>query len=94
MNKYKFIADPGHGWLEVPIKELIELGIVEKISPYSYIKGEFAYLEEDCDATEFAKAKGWSNKEVSDSMELVDLNHLSDIRYYQRYNPRIINAMK
>jgi hypothetical protein len=44
-----FYQDDGHGWLEVPRKECAELGILDKISGYSYQKGDFLYLEEDCD---------------------------------------------
>ena len=50
MKTYKFYSDPGHGWLAVKIKELVDLGIVDKISSYSYMRGQTAYLEEDCDA--------------------------------------------
>ena len=53
-------TDPGHGWLEVPFKELAELGIENKISSYSYVDmvpgGFTIYLEEDCDYTRFAEA--------------------------------------
>jgi hypothetical protein len=55
--KYNFYTDPGHGWLEVPLAELKRLGIVEKISSYSYRDGELAYLEEDCDYSVFLEAK-------------------------------------
>jgi hypothetical protein len=55
---YRFIEDPGHGWLEVPKAELVELGIAGQISPYSYHWGEMAYLEEDGDLAVFMKAKG------------------------------------
>lgn len=51
---YRFISDPGHGWLEVPLAELRALGIANAISPYSYVSGSMAYLEEDCDASLFA----------------------------------------
>jgi hypothetical protein len=44
-----FVTDPGHGWLEVPLADIAALGIEGQISPYSYINGRFAYLEEDCD---------------------------------------------
>ena len=54
---YRFFNDPGHGWLEVPLKELQELGLVGKISAYSYRQGSNAYLEEDCDMTAFLTAK-------------------------------------
>jgi hypothetical protein len=47
--KIKFYSDPGHGWGAVKRKTLIELGILEKITPFSYQKGQTVYLEEDCD---------------------------------------------
>lgn len=50
----KFYEDAGHGWLEVSISLCRELEL--KISGYSYCKGEFLYLEEDCDAPAFIKA--------------------------------------
>lgn len=53
---FDFISDPGHGWVKVPIKLLWDFGIAEKISTYSYQRGEYAYLEEDCDATTFHQA--------------------------------------
>ena len=61
MIKYTLISDPGHGWLRVPMLELISLGIADKISTCSYIdqSKQHVYLEEDCDLAIFAKAKGW-----------------------------------
>ena len=53
---YKLHTDPGHGWLAVRRKELVELGIADKITRYSYVKGETAYLEEDCDLATFFTA--------------------------------------
>ena len=53
---YIFHTDPGHGWLAVPYKDLVELNIQDKISDYSYSKGATAYLEEDCDAAVFINA--------------------------------------
>lgn len=56
---YVFYEDAGHGWLKVPTRELLKLGIVEQITPYSYLSkdGRFAFLEEDCDLTTFVDAK-------------------------------------
>ena len=54
--KFRFISDPGHGWLEVPMSLIDLLGIKDKISQYSYRKGNMAYLEEDCDAYELISA--------------------------------------
>ena len=53
---YIFHTDPGHGWLAVPYKDLVELNIQDKISDYSYSNGDTAYLEEDCDAAVFINA--------------------------------------
>lgn len=53
---YNFYSDPGHGWLEVKLDELEVLGIRDKISHYSYIKGDTVYLEEDCDMATFMNA--------------------------------------
>ena len=62
-RKLTFYVDPGHGWLEVDRSDLDALGISDKVSRYSYSKGEKAYLEEDCDAglfIETAKSNGWT----------------------------------
>ena len=53
---FTFYSDPGHGWLEVDREDLIELSLGDKISGFSYQKGNKVYLEEDCDATLFWKA--------------------------------------
>ena len=55
---YRFFADSGHGWLEVPRAEVVASGA--KISTYSYYDPltDMAYLEEDCDAPAFLKAVG------------------------------------
>ena len=45
-----FIEDPGHGWLRVPLTDIAQLSLETQITPYSYIIGDFAYLEEDYDA--------------------------------------------
>jgi hypothetical protein len=53
---YNYYSDPGHGWLEVKLDELVELGIKNKISHYSYIRGDTVFLEEDCDMSTFMNA--------------------------------------
>jgi hypothetical protein len=58
--------DPGHGWLEVPLKTFLGVGAsLAKLSGYSYCGQPgfdvIFYLEEDCDAAVFveaAKARG------------------------------------
>jgi hypothetical protein len=46
LHKYN---DPGHGWAKIQRAVLIKLGVIDQISHYSYQRGEFVYLEEDCD---------------------------------------------
>jgi len=60
--RYTLHEDPGHGWLEVPIRELAALGIEDKITGYSFIYGESAFLEEDCDLATFIRA-AWGDFE-------------------------------
>lgn len=55
-RKFDFYSDPGHGWLKVPVSLLEKLGIAGKITSYSYLRGDFAYLEEDCDVGTFISA--------------------------------------
>lgn len=54
----EFLADPGHGWLQVDMEHVRRLGIAQQISAYSYISrdGRTAYLEEDCDAGRYIEA--------------------------------------
>lgn len=59
--KLKFHSDPSHGWLAVKRELIKDLGIADKITSFSYERGQSVYLEEDCDAALFietAKAKG------------------------------------
>ncbi len=58
-QKYVFIQDPGHGWIIVTLAEIARLGIADQISSYSYknVQAGEAYLEEDCDAALFIRAK-------------------------------------
>ena len=45
--------DPSHGWMAVPRKWVIALGIESFTSSWSYQRGNYVYLEEDDDATRF-----------------------------------------
>ena len=51
--RLNFYEDPGHGWLAVPLPLLERLGLLDSISPYSYMRGMLAHLEEDCDYSLF-----------------------------------------
>lgn len=55
-KKFRFVSDPGHGWLAVKRSDLESLNVLDKITSYSYQKGKTVYLEEDCDASTFLRA--------------------------------------
>lgn len=56
MKTYIWASDAGHEWLAVKQTELVELGIADKITEFSYVKGGTVYLEGDCDAATFIRA--------------------------------------
>jgi len=55
-KKFVFYADPGHAWMKVKRAELEYLGIKDRITSYSYQRGDDVFLEEDLDAGIFIKA--------------------------------------
>jgi hypothetical protein len=54
--KFTFHTDEGHGWMEVPLSMVKDLGLESKVSKFSYINGQTVYLEEDFDALQFIRA--------------------------------------
>lgn len=77
-------SDPGHGWARVKKTELIKLGIEKRITTYSYQRGMYAYLEEDCDLgvyIEALKAKGHTYK-----FKHYTTDKRSKIRSYEHYS--------
>ena len=90
---YRFIQDPGHGWLEVTHAELVALGIAHEISAYSFTTGPrpggasaLVYLEEDCDLGRFAAAKGWTPRDAWSHWRSV-YQEVTFIRKLARYSP-------
>jgi len=83
MTTYNFYSDAGHGWLKVPKGKLAQLNIADKITPYSYMKGNFAYLEEDGDLSTFIEAL----KAKGEEFTYTSHNHpdCSPIREYDNY---------
>jgi hypothetical protein len=73
-------TDPGHGWLRVPLKMLAKLSIADKISPFSYVRTVYAYLEEDLDAPLFLETLKNSGKTVK--FVTRHTNRMSRIRNY------------
>ena len=82
---YVFHNDPGHGWLAVKRSELIRLGVIGEISSYSYQKGKIVYLEEDCDADTFCKAKEAPGEKIEVRESYRDN---TSIRYYESFRLR------
>ena len=78
-----FHQDPGHGWIEVTMNEIRVLRIEDKISAYSYRRGDTVFLEEDCDAQKFITAA--SEIGVSVALQEKHTNSDSVIRTYNQY---------
>ncbi len=86
-----FYEDPGHGWLRAPTKLLEELQIADQISPYSYLLGQNAYLEEDCDAGKLIE----SLKQDCEPYKVVRhyCKNESAIRNYPRFSTEMAKNM-
>ena len=81
--KLNYFTDPGHGWVSVKLQTLIDLGIADKVSYYSYMRGSSAYLEEDCDlGLLFATC---DSKGITIDLNTKHTNNRSPIRSYATY---------
>jgi hypothetical protein len=80
---FYYYQDSGHGWIEVPISLLRELGIADKISFCSYQNGVMAYLEEDVDALRFTQAAETAGLKLK--IIVIYEEGLSSIRTYREY---------
>jgi hypothetical protein len=81
---YTTFSDAGHGWMAVPLKDLVELKIADKVSPYSFLRGKTAYLEEDADATLFFETYKNRFGKYPEQKE-GKWHERSPIRYYRGY---------
>lgn len=81
--KIKFYSDPGHGWAAVKRDLINSLGIADKITHYSYQKGNTVYLEEDCDLSTLITAL--KDKGVSITFDERNTNNRSPIRSYEHF---------
>ena len=93
MKTFDYIQDPGHGWIKTPVKLLVELGIHNEISSYSYYRGAFAYLEEDCDLTRFFNAFNARFGTDPQLRSRVAREKRSKIRSYSHYAPAIVENL-
>lgn len=76
-------ADPGHAWCKVSRKLLVDLGISDKITTYSYQRKDSVYLEEDCDLGTLIGAL--KSKGVEIKFKEFHTNKQSKIRSYLHY---------
>jgi len=86
----KFHSDPGHGWLEVPLSELIDLEIHKEITGFSYFdpKTKTCFLEEDCDAgTYFESLKSRGVKLIFDEVYSDDDSFVRSLPSYETIRP-------
>ena len=88
--KIHVFSDPGHAWARVPLSLLSSLGIIDKITPYSYVKGKNAYIEEDCDASTLVSALNAAGIDYVFSHSCS--NNPSAIRNYPRFCAETIKA--
>lgn len=88
LNAY---SDPGHGWAAVPLALLQRLDLLDRITPYSYMRGKYAYLEEDCDMSTFMAAAQAAGL-VVEFRQWVSGYRRSRIRNYCSYNPAVARA--
>ena len=85
-NTFKHFQDPGHGWYRVSREMLRKMDLLDKISSFSYQKGDWVYLEEDCDATIFFdRYKELFGDEYQIKITQNISDNMSSIRYYDTF---------
>lgn len=79
-------SDSGHAWAKVKRSELVSLLICEEISSFSYERGDYVYLEEDCDLGKYVDALRKYNDGIEIKFKENHTNKSSKIRGYHRYS--------
>jgi len=86
---YRHIIDPGHSWLEVPLRDLNRVGFVP--STYSYYDPTYAmtYLEEDCDMPGYIEAVVGTDREAVREFYAtqMEVRHVDDFK--RRFKGRV-----
>jgi hypothetical protein len=93
LSRCKWWADSGHEWLQVPLSAARKAHNAdissggEGISTFSYVKGVFAYLEGDCDASLFLKYLGMVDGDAStiEANGVALYTNLAPVRNYPRW---------
>jgi hypothetical protein len=78
-----YYQDPGHGWVRVSVGLLHGLKIAHLITPYSYRRDDYAYLEEDCDLSRLLAAAAAAG--ITIKLRQFHTNKRSKIRSYKSY---------
>jgi hypothetical protein len=78
-----YYQDPGHGWVRVSVGLLHGLKIAHLITPYSYRRGDHAYLEEDGDLSQLLTAAAAAG--ITVKLKQHHTNKQSKIRSYAQY---------
>ena len=89
MKTFDFISDPGHAWLKVPHRMLADFDIADKITTYSYSRGDYAYLEEDQDAGIFFNAYRAKHGHDPKIRERNSAHNYSRVRNYATYRQQV-----
>lgn len=89
-----YYQDPGHGWVKIHKQWLTMLDIADKISHYSYMRKNYAYLEEDCDLSLLLEAA--PKLDIKIHLREYNCNTQSKIRSYDNYfyKPDFIDYLK
>ena len=76
-------SDPSHAWAKIKKSVLTNLGIADKVSSYSYQRGDYAFLEEDYDLSLLMQAF----EKHGTSLRFIEKHTDKDsrIRNYERY---------
>ena len=84
VRRYRCYSDSGHAWLAVKVADLVDLGIDDRISRCSFVRGATAYLECDLDAGVFVAA--YRDRYLCDPVTVAGkFAERSPIRSYARY---------
>jgi hypothetical protein len=86
--KITILSDNGHGWAKVRRSTLLKLGIDQLISHYSYQRGQYVFLEEDCDLSILINALDQHN--IKYSFESRHTNKTSKVRGYESYKKNLL----
>lgn len=85
VKKLMMFEDPGHGWCRVRRAEKLFQKVAKDITSFSYQRGDYVYLEEDCDLGLYYKACVEAGYEI-EWVYNVARERMSKIRNYQPYS--------